>query len=50
MRDEHYSPFKGSSPLDPLRLEAVTVFMMARLRGAQTASKIMVLTGGCTRR
>jgi hypothetical protein len=32
MRDEHYSPFKGPPP-EPSRLEAVTVFVTARLRG-----------------
>ena len=32
MRDEHYSPFKGPPP-EPSRLEAVTVFVMARQRG-----------------
>jgi hypothetical protein len=37
MRDEHYSPFKGSPPADPRR-EAVTVFVMARLRGDRTDS------------
>jgi hypothetical protein len=28
---EHYSPFKGSQP-EPPQLEAITVFVMARLR------------------
>ena len=37
MRDEHYSPFKGRPP-EPTRLVAVTVFVMARLRGDQTDS------------
>ena len=30
MRDEHYTPFKGSS--DPPHLEVITVFVMARQR------------------
>jgi hypothetical protein len=38
VRDQHYSPFKGSPPSDPLRLEAVTVFVMARLRGDRMES------------
>jgi hypothetical protein len=37
MRDEHYSPFKGRPP-EPTRLEAVTVFVMARVRDGQTDS------------
>jgi hypothetical protein len=33
VRDEHYTPFKGSPPSDPRRLEAaITVFVMARRR------------------
>jgi hypothetical protein len=32
VRDEHYSPFKGPPP-EPSRLKAVTVFVMARVRG-----------------
>jgi hypothetical protein len=38
VRDEHYSPFKGPPPSDPKRLKAVTVFVMARLRGDRTDS------------
>ena len=37
MRDEHYSPFKRSPPEQP-RLEAMTVFVMARLGRDQTDS------------
>src|SRR4029453_6199904 len=37
-RDEHYTPFKGSPSSDPLRLEAVTVFVMGRFRGDRTDS------------
>lgn len=38
MRDEHYTPFKGPPPSDPSPREAVTVFVMARLRGDRTDS------------
>ena len=36
MRDEHYTPFKGSPPSDQPRLAAVRVFVLARRRGART--------------
>ena len=38
MRDEHYTPFKGPPSSDPPAREAVTVFVMARLRGDRTDS------------
>jgi hypothetical protein len=38
MRDEHYSPFKGPQVPQPSRPEAVTVFVLARLRGDGTDS------------
>ena len=38
MRDEHYTPFTGLPQPEPRRLEAVTVFMLARLRGDRTDS------------
>ena len=36
MRDEHYTPFTGSPPLEQPRLAAVRVFVLARRRGART--------------
>ena len=36
MRDEHYTPFKGTPQSEPR--ETITVFMLARLRGDQTDS------------
>ena len=38
MRDDHYSPFQRSPSSDPQRRTAVTVFVMARCRGALTDS------------
>jgi hypothetical protein len=38
VRDEHYTPFKGPPQPEPPRREAVTVFVMARLRGDRTDS------------
>jgi hypothetical protein len=38
VRDESYSPFKGPLPTDPPRREAVTVFVLARVRGDRTDS------------
>ena len=46
MRDEHCSPFKGSRRSDPPRREAVTVFVMARLRGELTHSMRGLLRAG----
>jgi hypothetical protein len=36
VRDEHCSSFKGLPPSDPLRLKAVSVCVMAHLRGDRT--------------
>jgi hypothetical protein len=38
VRDEHYTPFKGPPLPDPPRREAVTVFVLARVRGDRTDS------------
>ena len=46
MRDEHYTPFKGPTPSDPPPREAVTVFVLARLRGDRTDSMRGALRAG----
>jgi hypothetical protein len=46
VRDEHYTPFQGSPQPEPPRLEAVTVFVMARLRGDRTDSMCGTLRAG----
>ena len=38
MRDEHYTPFKAPPSVDPPPREAVTVFVLSRVRGDQTDS------------
>jgi hypothetical protein len=38
VRDEHYSPFKGPRPAAPAPRAAITLFVMARVRGDQTDS------------
>ena len=38
MRDEHYTPFKAPPSVDPPPREAVTVFVLARVRGDRTDS------------
>ena len=45
MRDEQYTPFTGSPPSDPRR-EAVTVFVLARRRGARTDAMAGALRPG----
>ena len=46
MRDEHYTPFTGPPPSEQPRLEAVTVFVMARLRGDRTDAMRGALRAG----
>ena len=46
MRDEHYTPFQRSPQSDMPRREAVTVFVVARLRGELTHSMRGLLRAG----